>query len=331
MGRTLLVIIVLAAACGALAWWWMGRAHEAQAWQGYADADFVLVAPTLAGQLTALRVARGEEVAAGAPLFDQDDGQEQAQLNQAQHQLDQAALTLANLEAPGRPTEIRQAEANLADAIASRDRLRKDAERLQGLLESGSVSVQSRDQAEADYRSAAAHVDALEAARAQSREATGRLDEIKAQQAAVEAARAAVAEARWRERQRHLAAPAAGVVADTLARSGETVAAGSPVVSLLPPGNRYLRFFVPETELSRVHVGDHVAVAWDGAPAGAQATIDFISPQSEYTPPVIYSDENRAKLVFLVEARPEPSYARALNPGQPVQVRAAAAARVAAP
>ncbi len=135
MGRTLLLIIVLATACGALAWWWMGRARAEGAWQGYADADFVLVAPTQAGQLTAVRVARGDEVTAGAPLFDQDDGLEQAQLDQAQHQLDQAALLLANLEAPGRPTEDPPGRGQ------SRRRRRQprppahaDAERLQGLL-----------------------------------------------------------------------------------------------------------------------------------------------------------------------------------------------------
>ncbi len=121
------------------------------------------------------------------------------------------------------------------------------------------MSIQARDEAAADYRSAAARVDALEAALAQSREASGRSDQIKAQQAAVAAARAEVRRgALAGPDQRHLCAPTAGLVADTLAHAGETVGAGETVVSLLPPENRYIRFFVPEADLDRVHRGDRV-------------------------------------------------------------------------
>lgn len=78
--------------------------------------------------------------------------------------------------------------------------------------------------------------------------------------------------------------------------------AGAPVVSLLPPGNIFVRFFVPEPELSLVHRGDPVALACDDCPSDLSATISFISPQAEYTPPLIYSESSKAKLVFLVEA-----------------------------
>jgi HlyD family secretion protein len=125
----------------------------------------------------------------------------------------------------------------------------------------------------------------------------------------------------WRLNQRHVSAPVAGVVADVLARPGETLAAGAPVVSLLPPGNIFVRFFVPEPMLARVHHGDQVLLTCDNGPTDFVATVSFIAPQAEYTPPVIYSGETRAKLVFMVEARPRADQAAQLNPGQPVAVR----------
>jgi ABC-type multidrug transport system ATPase subunit len=115
-----------------------------------------------------------------------------------------------------------------------------------------------------------------------------------------------------------------GRIVDVLARPGETMAAGAPVVSLLPPGNIFVRFFVPQAAFSAVHLGDKVALACDGCPADLSATISFISPQAEYTPPLIYSESSKTKLVFLIEARPRPEQAARLNPGEPIEVRPAA-------
>ena len=105
-----------------------------------------------------------------------------------------------------------------------------------------------------------------------------------------------------------------------LARPGETIAAGAPVVSLLPPGNIFVRFFVPEADLARIHRGDMVRLSCDRCRTNITATISFVSPQAEYTPPVIYSDQSRAKLVYLIEARPPPEQAALFNPGQPITV-----------
>ncbi len=161
----------------------------------------------------------------------------------------------------------------------------------------------------------------MEAASAQMRAPMGREREIMGQQAAAEAAHAALAMAQWRLDQRHVAAPAASVVADVLARPGETIPAGGAVVSLLPPENIYVRFFVPEPRLADVHIGDEVALRCDNCPADFVATISFISPQAEYTPPVIYSRSSRSKLVYMVEARPPRERAALINPGQPIAVR----------
>lgn len=314
-------VLLIAAAIAAAAWWYAARPAGAPAWQGYAEADYVKVGPTQQGLLTEVSVARGDKVAAGAPLFVQDETADHAAHDQAMRQLAQAQEQLTNLETASKPTEIDQAEANLADARATTERAKADLARAESLMQSGAGTAQALDQRRADYRSATARVSALEAALAQARAPMGRVAEIKAQHAAVEAAQAAVEMAAWRLSQRRVTAPVEARVADVLARPGETMAAGAPVVSLLPPGNIFVRFFVAEAELSSIHLGDKVRIACDGCGDGYTATISFVAPQAEYTPPVIYSEASRAKLVFMIEARPPREQAIRLNPGQPVTVR----------
>jgi HlyD family secretion protein len=166
-------------------------------------------------------------------------------------------------------------------------------------------------------------------AQVQVSELPARPDAIAAARADLEAATNALAQAQWRLDQKTQRAPAAGVVDDTLFRPGEWVAAGTPVVSLLPPRNVKVRFFVPVPALSALRVGGDVSVRCDGCGGDIPARIAFIAPQAEYTPPVIYSRENRARLVFLVEARPQSSDLR-LHPGLPVEVAVAPTAPVAA-
>jgi HlyD family secretion protein len=321
LARRLQIAILIALAFGVGAWWWSrGRPPTSIVWQGYADADYVKVGPTQQGLLTAVAVARGDLVEPGALLFTQDETADRAAREQAARQLLQTEEQLANLKAGGKPTEIQQAEANLADAQSTRDRTQIDLQRDERLQPIGGVSVQTLDQARADLRSAQAKVAVAEAALAQLHAALGREWEIKAQNAAVDAARAALEMAQWRLDQRRVTASVGGRVADILARPGETVAAGAPVVSLLPPVNILVRFFVPETALAGVHKGDQVTLHCDHCPRDLFATISFVSPQAEYTPPVIYSESSRSKLVYLIEARPRPDQATLLNPGQPIEV-----------
>ena len=134
------------------------------------------------------------------------------------------------------------------------------------------------------------------------------------------AAEARVAQARWDLEQKQLRAPASGLVYDTLFRAGEWVPAGSPVVQVLPPGNVKIRFFVPEPLVGGLKTGGQVLVRADGRPEPFAAAVSYVASNAEYTPPVIYSNETRSKLVFMVEARPEPGIAAELHPGQPVSV-----------
>jgi HlyD family secretion protein len=129
-----------------------------------------------------------------------------------------------------------------------------------------------------------------------------------------------VAQAEWNFNQKRQAVPAAGLVYDTLFRQGEWVAAGKPVVVLLPPQNIKVRAFVPETQVGSIHYGDMTRVTVDGVPNPFIGKVSYISPHAEYTPPVIYSRESRAKLVFMIESVFDPEVSAGLHPGQPVDV-----------
>ena len=135
------------------------------------------------------------------------------------------------------------------------------------------------------------------------------------------AARAAVEQAAWRLGQTEVFSTQAGRVFDTMYRPGEWVAAGAPVVRMLPPQNIKVRFFVPEPVLGSLSLGRAVAISCDGCGASIPATLTYISTEAEYTPPIIYSNETRSKLVFMIEARPKPEDAVKLHPGQPVSVQ----------
>jgi HlyD family secretion protein len=326
MKRALLAVMLIAAGTGAAGWWWLNRTPDPASWQGYADAEYVRVSPTLTGRIVSLAVARGDQVAAGAPLFTQDDADDKAARDAAAGKLAEAEARLANLQTASRDTEIAMAQADLADLIATRDRIAKDLIRNEDLLRTGAASRQTVDQQRADLSSAVARAEAANAKLDQMRSPTGRQYEIAAQNAMVEQARAALAQAEWQLTQRHVLSPNGALVADTYARPGETINAGVPVVSLLPPQNILVRFFVPETDLASIHAGDRLAIGCDSCAWGLTATVSYIAPQPEYTPPVIYSESNRDKLVYLIEAHPPPDQAVQLKPGQPVDVRRIAAA-----
>lgn len=131
------------------------------------------------------------------------------------------------------------------------------------------------------------------------------------------------AEARLNSAQTKLArrvvnSPVSGTVQQVYFRPGEMATAGRPIVALLPPGNLKIRFFVPENALPRIAYGDRVKVTCDNCPPDLGATVSFISRSAEFTPPVIYSLEERAKLVFLIEALPDTP--ERFRVGQPVDV-----------
>jgi HlyD family secretion protein len=289
-------------------------------WSGYAEADYVYVAAPLAGTLASLLVQAGQQVPKGHALFALESDAERAAREEAQARL---AATRAQAENTGkgkREAEIAVQQAQLAQARTQAGLARRELARREPLVGPGAISRAEYDAARAAAQEAEARVAELEAALHVAR-LPARVDERAAAQAQVEAAHQVVRQSEWREQQKRQAAPAEGMVSDTFFRAGEYVAAGQPVVALLPPGNIKARFYVGEAQLQRVALGQAVRLQCDGCGAAIEARVSFIATQPEYTPPVIYSNAQRSKLVFLVEARPAPADAARLRPGQPLDVR----------
>jgi len=286
---------------------------------GYVEAELVYVSAPVAGQLKALAVSRGARVAAGAPLFQLDTDLEALARTEAAARAQQSDAQAANLRSGKRPTEIRVVESQLAQAKAAAAASAAQQARYEDLATNQFVSPNFLDTLRAQAAADRARVAEIENQVAVARTAA-RPQEIAAADAGAAAARAALGQARWRESQGLQVAPVAALVYDTTYRVGERVPANAPVVALLPDGATKLRFFVPQPALGRVVLGQSVAVRCDGCPDGLTARIEYVAPQAEFTPPVIYSNESRAKLVFMVEARPAADAASRLKPGQPVQV-----------
>ena len=285
--------------------------------QGYAEGEYVDVASAEAGRLDRLGVEKGKTVEAGAPLFALEAEREAAALRQAREQQVAAEALLADLQTGKRPPELAVIRAQLDQARAEARRAETERVRDDAQLRTGGIAQAQLDRSQAAAETSAAKVRELE----RQLDVAGlpaREDQIAAQQAQAAAARAAVEQAEWRLGQKTVAAPVAGRVIDTLYEAGEWVAAGRPVVRLLPPDGTKIRFYVPEAKRSGVALGQAVAVRCDGLAEEIAADITFLAEEAEYTPPVIYSNETRAKLVYRVEARPRG--AAGLHPGQPVEV-----------
>lgn len=293
--------------------------HGPAPWQGYVEGEFVYVASSQAGTLQTLSVTRGQQVKAGDALFALESTFELAAQAHARETLASAEAQLRDLDTGKRPDEIAVSAAQLRQAIAVRDKSVAQFDRDQAQYAAGGISREQLDASRADARSSTAHVQELQSSLAVAK-LPGREAQRQAQAAQVDAARASLAQADWQLAQKHPGASAAGRVCDTMYRVGEWVAAGSPVVRLLPPGNIKVRFFVPETALGSLSAGQTVHISCDGCGAGVDARITYVSNQAEYTPPVIYSNDTRDKLVYMIEAHPAPADAPKLNPGQPVQV-----------
>ncbi len=291
--------------------------------QGYLEGEYVYVASALAGTLEKLAVQRGMLIKEGAPLFALDDIPEKAARDEAERRLNQARASLEDARKGRRPTEIESLEASRRQAEAALQLSESEWAREEKLSQKpGATTQQAVDRARSMRDQDRQRLAQLNADLATAR-LGARTDQIKALEDNVRALESALARAEWDLSQKSQSAPQSGLVFDTLYREGEWVAAGRPVVVVLPPENIKLRMFVPETLLGQLQPGDAVQVFMDGVSGSAEGKISFISPQAEYTPPMVYSRENRRKFLYLVEAIFAPEVAARLHPGQPVEVQVA--------
>lgn len=289
--------------------------------QGYVEGEFVLLASPYAGQLQKLYVHRGDSVEAGKPLFALEQESERQGRLEAEQNLKAAEARLIDLQVPRRQPEIDTMRAQVAQAKAAADLSALQLEQGRKLFKGGFIAQNKLDELRKAHERDVARIREADAQLKNVQQPLGREAERQRAEADSAAARAALAQAAWRLEQKSVAAPLAGLVQDTFYVQGEWVPAGKPVASLLPPGNVKVRFYVPETVLGSIQPGRAVEIACDGCPGPIAAKVTFLSNQAEYTPPVLYTREQRAKLMYLIEARPEPARAAGLRPGQPVDIR----------
>jgi HlyD family secretion protein len=267
-----------------------------------------------------LSVKRGDSVRSGEPLFVLDREEELAEREELAHRLSRYKAELENLKKGKRPTEITAIESQLKEAEAALKLSETEMKRREWLFGREVISKEQLDVARSVYDQNAAKLNEIRA-RLETARLGARMDEIVAAEAEVRSLEAMLKRADWKLAQKVLHAPTDGWVENTFYEVGEWVPPGRPVVSLLPPENIKIVFFVPEPRLSGIRMNQEVTVSWDGAEKPVRAGVRFISSRAEFTPPVIYSKEARSKLVYLVEAWPTAEDAARFHPGQPVDIR----------
>ena len=223
----------------------------------------------------------------------------------------EAELIFVSAEEPGRLETLSVREGDRVDVASPLFALDADLQRA-AVAENEAAVVNARQ--------------TYERAQALLKRAVGSQKSFDDAEATLRSAEARLNSTRTRLERRKVASPVQGSVQEVYFRTGEMVQAGRPIVSLLPPNNTKVRFFVPQATLPSLKIDDRINVTCDGCKTGLLARVSFISAQAEFTPPVIYSREERARLVFRIEARPEQP--ENLRVGQPVSVTLQPAAGV---
>lgn len=285
---------------------------------GYVETEPVRLAAPLAGRLVSLSTAEGQPVSTGQKVFALDQESEQLAVAQAQAQLQQANAQWQDLLSGKRPEElgsheaaVKAAEANLR---ASEAELKRQAELEGGGYVSRSVLDVLKARRDADAAQLTQMQSQLAAARLAAREQT-----IKAAEANQRAAAEMLAQKQWLLAQKQVMAPVSGRTEEIYYRVGEWVPAGSPVLSVLDSDALKVRFYVPEKRLAEFPADTAVVIRCDGCPAIA-ARVSFVAKEAEFTPPIMYNNDNRSRLMWMAEALPDAAQAGMLRPGQPVDV-----------
>lgn len=289
---------------------------------GYVETQPVRLVAPLAGRLLSVTAVEGQRIEAGQLAFTQEQDSEQHGVAEAAARLQQAESQRQDLLSGKRPEELGSFEAAVRAAEAALRASEADLKRQTELEGGGYVS-----RSVLDVMKARRDADAAQVAQAQSQLAAARLaardDTINAARAGEKAAAELLAQKQWLLAQKQTTAQVSGRIEQVYYREGEWVAAGSPVVSIIDNGAVKVRFFIPEKRLAEFPQGKAINVHCDGCEADIPATITYVAKAAEFTPPVMYNNDNRARLVWMAEARPPAEYADKLRPGQPVDVVAA--------
>ncbi len=304
-----IVIVALIIAAAVAAWMLLGGSTRERTLSGYIEGENLYLAAPVAGTVQAVSAVEGERVAAGQRLFQIEPATLTAQGQQAQANVAAARTQIASAEA-----QAQQAEADVSAASADAVRARQDLARLLSVRRADSAAVAGKDidAARAALSEANARVTAAQ------KTAQARRAQVVASRAQAEQAQGGAREVAIRVGQLAPAAPSPARVEDVFFQPGEWVNANQAVVSLIPDNKVQVRFFVPEGQVARYRPGRQVRFSCDSCGGVLTATIRYVSPRPEFTPPIIYSRDSRDRLVFMVEAYP--ARPANLQPGLPVDV-----------
>ena len=290
--------------------------EQAPQFNGYVEARYVYAASTTAGPIETISVYEGDQVLVGDLLFRLRQEQQIALLQAAEARVAAAEAGLKNLTTGGREDEVDVVRASLQKAQADLSLARETSVRSGKLFAEGLIAQSKYDQDRATLASAEAAVKQL-AAQLKVTELPARDAQQVQAEANLTAAQADAEKANADLADRTITSPAAGRIERVFFDAGEIVSAGTPVVSILPEGALKVKFYVPETVRASFALGDKVAVSCDGCPDGLTATLSYFASDPQFTPPVIYSRDERQRLSFLIEATMNDA---SLHPGQPVTV-----------
>jgi HlyD family secretion protein len=304
-----LLIILLIVLVGILAWRWLGASPKRDHLSGYIVGDDLNLAAPVSGTVQSVSVVDGQRVSPGQALFSIAPATLEAEGEQAAANVSANKTQVSSAEAA-----FRQAQAQVAAARSTAERARQDLARLESVKRDDPAAVAGKDldQARAALREANANVVAAQ------KTADARSADIAKAQAQTRQAAGGQRSVEIQVAQLSPTAPAQGRVQQVYYQVGEWVPANQPVLSIIPDGKVKVRFFVPEANVSHYRPGQTVHFSCDGCASGLTARIGYVSPDPEFTPPIIFSRESRDRLVFMVEAYP--TNPQRFNPGLPVEV-----------
>lgn len=303
------IIVALLIAAGIFAWLLLSGSSRPRTLSGYIEGQDLYLAAPMAGTIASISAVEGQRVAAGQHLFTIDPATLAAQGQQAEANVAAAQTQIASAEA-----QVQQAEADVAAANADATKARQDLTRLLSVKHDDSAAVANKDidAAHAALLSANSRVAAAQ------KTAQARRAQVAASRAQTAQAQGGAREVAIRVNQLSPPVPSNALIEDVYFQPGEWVNANQPVVALLPDNKIKVRFYVPETEVSRYRPGQTVHFSCDACKPDLTARIGYVSPRPEFTPPVIFSRDSRDRLVFMVEAYP--TQPTRLMPGLPVDV-----------
>ncbi|PHK93311.1 glycoside hydrolase family 43 [Pseudoroseomonas rhizosphaerae] len=312
--RWILRIAILGAAVAAIAGWWTLRPEELPGGiargNGRIEAVEIDIATRTPGRISEILVNEGDFVTAGQVVARMDTAVLEAQLREAEAQLQRAVIAVqtANSQVTQREAEKVAAEAVVAQRDAQLTAAQRRLARTETLAARGNAPLQTLDDDRASQEGARA---ALSAARAQVAAAEAAVGAARSQvvsaEAAVEAARASIQRIQADLDDSTLKSPRAGRVQFRVAQPGEILAAGGRVLNLVDLADVYMTFFLPTPDAGRIALGTEVRLVLDAAPQYVfPARVSLVSDVAQFTPRTVETAEERLKLVFRIRARVSP-------------------------